>query len=86
MCGEVRKSVNANQAVEYAIAYAKSFEQGDNYSRWGDGLPDSSKRREIAEEFIGDYTPAVQRPEALAVLSQRTELDSKLEYWENVVD
>lgn len=86
MCGTVKRSVDAEQAVDYAIAYAKSFEAGVDHNRWDEGLPDKSKRREIAEEFIGDYTPESQRRGALALLGQRTELESELKYWEDVVD
>lgn len=86
MCGEVRISDNAAQAVEYAIAYAKSFEEGPQYQRYGTALEDDSHRREIALDFIADYTPEAQRAEARKLLAERDELDTEVDYWREAVD
>lgn len=88
MCGEIRKSPDARTAVEWAIAYAKSYEANPNYVRWDEGLPDDTKRRSIAIEFINVYTPGNQRAEAMAILDGLPDdrLDNSLDYWNTVVD
>jgi hypothetical protein len=86
MCGAVRISRNAAEAVEFALAYAKSFEAGPQYQRDGAGLDDDSKRLDIAREFIAEYVPANQRSEARTLLDARPDLETELNYWTTVVD
>lgn len=87
MCGEIRKSPDAKTAVRWAIAYAKSFEAGDDYQREGEPLPDSSLRRTIAQEFITEYVPATQREAARGLLEAAPDpLDTAVRYWSTVVD
>lgn len=93
MCGSVMRSVNAAQASDYAIAYAKSFEaeesSGAPFQRWGDPLPDSSQRLKLAHDFVKTYTPAAQRDEAhrrLDAVNTLGTLDTTLRYFLNVVE
>lgn len=88
MCGQVKRSENPEQAVEFAIAYAKSFEHDEEARRWGEPLPDSTRRLEFAQEFLWNYTPAVQRGEARILLELRNaenKLDTELDYWRDAM-
>jgi hypothetical protein len=87
MCGEILKSPNAETAVQWAIAYAKSFEDNDDYQRFDNPLPDDRMRRAIATEFINDYVPQTQRSAALQLLKNQPDpLDTAVRYWNTVVD
>jgi hypothetical protein len=87
MCGEIRKSPDPLTAARWAIAYAKSFEAGDDFRRDGDPLPDDKLRRNIAGEFINDYVPANQRDAALSLLKTSPDpLDTTVSYWDEVID
>lgn len=88
MCGEIRKSPDAETAVQWAIAYARSYEAGPDYVRWGDGLPDDTQRRSIAQSFIDGYTPSSQRAEATSILDGLPDdrLDNNIDYWNTIVD
>jgi hypothetical protein len=83
MCGIICTSTSPEQAVEYAIAYAVSHEDG---SRHGRARQAPEERRAAAGEFIEEYVPADQREAAHALLAERTELTTPLSYWDDVVD
>lgn len=84
MCGQVKKATTTLEAVDYAIAHAKTYEDG---SRWGTKT-DSSQRRDVALKFLNDYAPAELRIQARAVLQALPEakLTSDLDYWTDVID
>lgn len=88
MCGNIRESENAEQAVEFALAYAETFRHNinENYDDVVVDLP-ANELRDAARGFITYYTPATHRNAALALLSARSDdnLTTPLNYNYDVI-
>lgn len=78
MCGQIKRSNDAAEAVNFALAYARHDQEGSL---------DPKETRRQALYFIGEYTPAAHRNEARELLAKRTdaELTTTLYYWTDVV-
>lgn len=87
MCGEIRKSPNHETAVQWAISYAKTFEEADeDYQRWDPGYPNDDNRRPIAKDFIQHFVPVQQRAAALDLLAEMPDpLKTDVNFWSTVI-
>lgn len=80
MCGQVRKSTSAAQAVDWSLAFAKFYLDGE------EGTP--ARIRSEAVYFIRNYTPASHREGALSLLAARTDdqLTTSTNYSETIYE
>lgn len=88
MCGSIKKATSPQEALEYAIAYARDNEQyNEQHQPDAARLADKVLRADVME-FLNNYVPEKHRASAIALAAGKTndELVTTLNYWDDVID